>query len=128
MLFLIPIPLTLWCVIKYVISLAVIQNSVLNRISNSSQTAKNWFISQQKILCPWPMPTMYAIYLFIDKKILEGVKKSMGSLVSALIIVLLLVAVVAVSVLLVFQIQVEVMHYASAAVSVWNATNPQIKE
>ena len=134
-LLLIPIPLTLWCLIKYVVTLAVVQNSVpssshsvLNRVSSSSQTAQNWLVSQKKILCPWPLPTMYAMYLFIDKKVLEGVKKSMGSLVSALIIVLLLVVMVAVAVLVLFQIQVEVMHYAGAAVSVWNTTNPQIKE
>ena len=130
-LLLIPIPLTLWCIIKYVVTLAVVQNSVLSHVSNSSQTAQNWLLSQKQILCPWPLPTMYAMYLFIDKKVLEGVKKSMGSLVSALIIVLLLVVVVAVAVLVLFQIQVEVMHYAGAAVSVWNTTiasNPQIKE
>ncbi len=125
------IPFAIWSIIKYTFTLAVVKNSVMDRFSNSSQTSIDWFLSQDKIFFPWPMPMMYTIYLFIDKKVLEGVKKSIGSLASALIIVLLLVVVLAVAVLLVFQIQVEVMHYASAAVSVWNstvATNPQITE
>ncbi len=125
------IPFAIWSFIKYTFTLAVVKNSVMDRFSNSSQTSIDWFLSQDKIFFPWPMPMMYTIYLFIDKKVLEGVKKSIGSLASALIIVLLLVVVLAVAVLLVFQIQVEVMHYASAAVSVWNstvATNPQITE
>ena len=128
---LILIPFAIWSSIKYTFTLAVVKNSVLNQFSNSSQSAIDWILSQDKILFPWPMPMMYTMYLFIDKKVLEGVKKSIGSLASALIIVLLLVVVLAVAVLLVFQIQVEVMHYASAAVSVWNstvATNPQITE
>ena len=130
-LLLIPTPLVVWSLIKYIISLAIIQNSILTKISSSWTTLKTWLTSQRNILFPWPMPAMFKIYLIIDNKVLNSTKRTIGSLVSAFIILVLLVSVLAVTVLAVFQVQVEVMHYVSSAVMVWNrtvATNPQIKE
>ena len=130
-LLLFPTPAVVWSFIKYIISLAIIQNSVLTQISSSWTTLKTRLTSQRKILFPWPMPTMFAVYLIIDSKVLNSTKKTMGSLMSAFIILVLLVSALAVTVVVVFQIQVEVMHYLSSAVMVWNrtvATNPQIKE
>lgn len=125
------IPFAIWSCIKHLFAITVVKHLVGDYLSRLSQTITNWFRANNKILIPWPMPMMYTIYLSGDKKIFEAVKKSIGSLVSALIIVLMLVVVCASFVLLMLQIQVELKHYTDSAVSVWNNTmtaNPQIRE
>ncbi len=130
-LFLLLIPFAIWSCIKHAFTLTVVKHSVGEQLLHLSQTITKWFHAQNTILIPWPMPMMYTIYLFIDKKVLEAMKKTIGSLVSALIIFVLLVGVFTAAVLLVLQIKVEVTHYANSAGSVWNntvTTSPQIRE
>lgn len=130
-LLLIPVPLVLWSVVKHIPSLAIVKNSAPTHVSSSLTVLKTWVASQRHILFPWPMPTMVQACVTIDNKVLSSLKRMVGSLVSAFIIFVLLVGALAVMVFVLFQVQLEVMHYLNAAVTAWNVTmanNPQIKE
>ena len=103
----------------------------ITRLSSRWSDIKNGIWTRKSVLFPSPIPTIIQIYLAIDKKILNVVRNSIGGLLTTFIIVSLLIVMTAVTVLLLFEIQVEVMHYVTSALAVWNSTladNQQINE
>lgn len=125
------VPLFLWSGLKRVISLAAVQSCVLCKVPNLMSSAQTWFSVRRNVLFPPPMPALLQMYFFVDKRVLKAVKQSVGSLVSAFIIVSLLLTVLTTSIVLIFEIRVEVTHYLSVAATVWNrtvASNPQLSE
>ena len=126
------IPFGVWSGLKNAFNFAVARNSeFVARLSSRWSNIRNIIQTRRSILLPSPIPTIIQIYLAIDKKISNIVRSSIGSLLTAFIIVSLLIGMTTVTVLLLFEIQVEVMHYVTSALAVWNSTvadNQQINE
>ena len=126
------IPFGVWSGLKYAFNFAMARNSeFVTRLSSRWSDIKNGIWTRKSVLFPSPIPTIIQIYLAIDKKILNVVRNSIGGLLTTFIIVSLLIVMTAVTVLLLFEIQVEVMHYVTSALAVWNSTladNQQINE
>ena len=117
------IPFGMWSGLKYTFNFAVARNSKLvAKLSSRWSNLKNGILTRKSVLFPSPIPTIIQIYLVIDKKILNIIRNSIGSLLTTFIIVSLLIGVTAVTVMLLFEIQVEVMHYVTSALAVWNST------
>ena len=117
------IPFGIWSGLKYTFNSAVARNSELvAKLSSRWSNLKNGIQTRKSVLFPSPIPTIIQIYLAIDKKILNVIRNSIGSLLTTFIIVSLLIGVTAVTVMLLFEIQVEVMHYVTSALAVWNST------
>ena len=115
-------PIVVWCGVKLAIAHTVFLNALLGRFNAARKSAKNWINLRYSVFFPPPLPTLLRILSFADKKFLHIVKQSVGSLMSACIIVGLLATVLAGFVLLLFEIQVELSHYLSVSVTVWNRT------
>ena len=124
-------PLALWSILKYAVSITAVQNSALCKIPELWASAKAWVFTRRNLFFPTPMPTLLRMYITVDSKVLSSIKSSVGSLMSCWIILGLLLSGLAVSILLVFQIQVELVHYVTMSANVWNrtvASSPQLQE
>ena len=126
------IPFGVWSGLKNAFNFAVARNSeFVAGLSSRWSDIRNVIQTRRLILLPSPIPTIIQIYLVIDKKISNIVRSSIGGLLTTFIIVSLLIGMTTVTVLLLFEIQVEVMHYVTSALAVWNSTvadNQQINE
>jgi hypothetical protein len=117
------IPFGVWSGLKHAFNLAMARNSeFVARLSSRWSNIRNGIQTRRSVLLPSPIPTIIQIYLAIDKKILNVVRNSIGSLLTTFIIVSLLIGMTAVTILLLFEIQVEVMHYVTSSLAVWNST------
>ena len=117
------IPFGVWSGLKYAFNFAVARNSeFVARLSSSWSDLKNGIQTRRSVLFPSPIPTIIQIYLAIDKKVLSVIRNSIGGLLTVFIIVSLLIVMTAVTVMLLFEVQVEVMHYVTSALAVWNST------
>ena len=124
-------PIVIWCSVKFFITRTIFQNTLLCRISAAWKSIKSWINLRHSVFFPPPLPTLLRIVFWIDKKLLHFMKQSVGSLMSACIIVGLLVTALASFVLLLFEIQVELSHFLSVSATVWNRTvagSPQLAE
>ena len=126
------IPFGVWSGLKNAFNFAVARNSeFVAELFSRWSDIRNIIQTRRSILLPSPIPTIIQVYLVIDKKILNIVRSSIGGLLTTFIIVSLLIGMTAVTILLLFEIQVEVMHYVTSALAVWNSTvadNQQINE
>ena len=124
-------PFFLWILIKHLLTLAVVQQSALCQLPATWSRIQTWIASRKEVLFPSPLPTLLKMYIGVDNKVLNAVKRSLGSLMSMCIIVGLMTTGLAVFILLIFEIQVELSHYVNVSVTVWNRTvanHPQLKE
>lgn len=121
-------PVVFWSALKYVLSLSSTLGSRIRRLINKTASlirGSAWLIF------PPPLPTITRMFLYGDRMILRLAVMSMGSLVSSFIIIGLVVGVAATVVMLLLEVQVELTHYASVGVKVWNMTlssNPQLSQ
>lgn len=126
------IPFGVWSGLKNAFNFAVARNSeFVAGLSSRWSDIRNIIQTRRSILLPSPIPTIIQIYLAIDKKISNIVRSSIGGLLTTFIIVSLLIGMTTVTILLLFEIQMEVMHYVTSALAVWNSTvadNQQINE
>ena len=113
------VPFTIWCAVKRAIF------STIDReyfFCNIWLRFKDWIKRKQWILFPSPMPTILNSFLYLDKKVLNATKSMIGSLVSACIIIFIMVLMVTGVVFFFFEIQVEVTHYVTVGITVWNGS------
>ena len=116
-------PFIVWSGLKYAFNWAITSNTrLITQMTNKWRNLKSGMFARKSVLFPSPIPNILQIYLAIDKKILSIVRSSVGGLLSTFIIVSLIIATTAVTVLLLFEIQGEVMHYVTSALTVWNST------
>lgn len=116
-------PFVVWSALKYTFKLAVNRYSKqISTLGARWRSFKSVIHSRKSVLFPSPIPTIVQLYLAFDKKVLGLVRSSMGGIMTSFIIVSLLILTTAVTVMLLFEIQVEVMHYVSSALTVWNNT------
>ena len=124
-------PIVVWCAVKLAITHTDFLNAFLGRLHAARKSAKNWINLRYSVFFPPPLPTLLRLLSWADGKFLHGVKQSVGNLMSACIIVGLLGTGLASAVLLLFEMQVELSHYVSVSVTVWNRTmagSPQLAE
>ena len=116
-------PFVVWIALKYTFSLVTKRYSKqISTLTAKWSNFKSVIRSRKSVLFPTPIPTIVQLYLAFDKKVLRVIRSSIGGIMTSLIIVSLLIVTTAVTVMLLFEIQVEVMHYVSAALTVWNST------
>ena len=119
-------PFALWSFLKHIFSIFSTLGALVKK---ASEKVKVLLFDRKWILFPFPLPTILRMYLFVDRMILRLTVKSVGTLASSFIIIGLVVGVATASVFLIFEIQVELSHYATVAGVVWNKTltnNPQV--
>lgn len=86
---------------------------------------------RKALLFPPPISTLGRMFLYADHMILRLAIQSVGSIVTVCIIVGLVVGLTSVFVLVLLQIQVELSHYVTVSMVVWNKTlevNPRLVE
>ena len=100
-------------------------------LSSQFTSLSHWLHYRHPFLFPSPLPTLFKVFLAMDRKMLQFVRGSLDSLMSALMITSLLVSGLALTVFLALQIQVELSHYITMMSAVWNRTvssNPQLQQ
>ena len=100
-------------------------------LSSQLTSLSHWLHSRHSFIFPAPLPTLFKVFLAADRKVLQFVRGSLDSLMSALMITSLLVSALALTVFLALQIQVELSHYITMMSAVWNRTvssNPQLQQ
>ncbi len=125
-------PLALWTAVKFVISLTVVRESVVViQAPGLKSSLERWVGARKSLFFPTPMPTLFSMYIFVDKKVLRVVRGTIDSIMSAFIILGLVVLGLGVTIFLVFEIQVELSHYVTMSVNVWDrmvTSSPQLQE
>ncbi len=125
------IPLALWSAIKFIISRALVQGSSARQMTSYRSSVEGWIHARSSLLFPTPMPTLFRMFVSLDRRVLRVIRGTIDSSVSAFIILGLMVLGVGVAVFLLFQIQVELTHYVTMTVNVWErmvASSPQLQE
>ena len=112
------VPVSTCSALKHFLSLAAVRESAL--LTSASTRLKAWLSPRRYVLFPAPLPTLYAMYRWLDRKALTAIKPSIGSLVSGLMLVGLLLGGCAVTALLLLEVQREVAHYATVSATVWS--------
>ena len=124
------VPLSVLSLLKFVVSLAV-KDSFICKLAEVTIDDIPWLRRRKAVLFPSPMPKLFQMYVSADKKFLNFVKNSTGSLLSAFIIISLVIVSISGVVLLIIAVLFELTHYKSVAVGVWNRTiadNLQVTE
>lgn len=121
-------PLALWALFKRALSLS---STLSSRIRDGIQWVTIMLKEWAWLVAPPPLPTLMRMFLYADRRILRLAVTSMGSLVSAFIIIGLIVGVATTVVVLLLKVQVELSHYMTVGAKVWNMTlegNPQLAQ
>ena len=115
-------PVSLWCTMKKLSA----KSSIIFRYAKFLRTTKDsvisWIVMHFAFVFPQPLPTLYNLYVRLDKWLLDLSRELVGRLVSACMIVSLLIGSVGVSILLVAQIQLEVTNAVGLTVHVLNSS------
>ena len=121
-------PLGLWALFKRALSLSsTLGSRIQYGIEWGTAMLKKW----AWLVAPPPLPTLMRMFLYADRRILRLAVRSMGSLVSAFIIIGLIVGVATTIVVVLLKVQVELSHYMTVGAKVWNMTlegNPQLTQ
>eukprot|EP00731_Ephydatia_muelleri_P012872 Em0007g182a len=111
------IPPCVWLVVRYVCSRVVWSKGVAFFASVAS-TFGTWV----DVVMPIPLSSLTTLFVSLDRLCAYVVKTSLGSLVSVHIILGLVLVVAGGVLLLGFETQVELRHFGSVVMSIWNST------
>lgn len=111
------VPPCIWLVVKYLCSGVVWSRGVACLASVVSSIGA-WV----DVVMPVPLSSLATLFVSLDQLCTRVVKASLGSLVSVHIILGLVLVVVGGVLLLGFETQVELRHFGSVVMSIWNST------
>lgn len=111
------IPSCAWLVVKYLCSGLMLPRTV-SFLSGVASFVRTWV----DYVMPLPLSSLTHLFFSFDRLCAYIVKASLGSLVSVNIIAGLVLVVVCGVLLLGFQTQVELRHFGSVVMSIWNST------
>ena len=111
------VPSCAWLVLKYLCSGLMLPRTVAC-VSSLASVVGAWV----DVVVPLPLSSLANLFVSLDRLCAYVVKASLGSLVSVNIIAGLVLAVVCGVLLLGFQMQLEMRHFGSVVLSIWNST------
>lgn len=122
-------PVALWSTLKKLSAKFSITFQSAKLLKSTKDTVMSWMDSHLPIVFPQPIPTLYNMYLRLDKWVLHLGQELVGRLVSACMITGMLVGSVGLSIFLVAQIHLEMTNAVGLTVQVLNSSvmdNPWI--
>lgn len=111
------IPPCVWLVVRYVCS-GVVWSKGVAFFASIASTFGTWV----DVVMPVPLSSLTTLFVSLDRLCAYVVKTSLGSLVSVHIILGLVLVVAGGVLLLGFETQVELRHFGSVVMSIWNST------